>query len=94
MAGDKGYSIPRIREGLRRHAIRAVIPQKINEKPIPEKFDRKAYRGRAIIEQCVGWLKECRRIATRFEKLAVSFVTMIKLAMIKKCMAYVLSDTA
>ena len=41
-------------------------------------------RGRHVVEQCVGWLKEFRRIGTRFEKLAVNFLAMIHLAMIKR----------
>jgi len=40
-------------------------------------FDHEAYRRRSIMECCVGWLKECRRITTRFEKLAVSFLALL-----------------
>jgi transposase len=73
---------------LREHGIGAVIPerqdQKKNRRGRPPSFDPKAYRRRCVIEQCVGWLKECRRIATRFEKLALNFLTMLKLAMIER----------
>lgn len=31
------------------------------------KFDKQMYRGQCVVEQCVGWLKENRRIGTRFE---------------------------
>jgi transposase len=34
----------------------------------------------------VGYLKECRRVATRFEKLALSYLAMVKLAMIDRCL--------
>ncbi|WP_233578345.1 hypothetical protein [Tautonia sociabilis] len=34
--------------------------------------------------RCVGWLKECRRLATRHEKLAVNFLAMAKLAVIRR----------
>ncbi len=30
----------------------------------------------------MSWIKECRRVATRFEKLAVNYLAMLKLAMI------------
>jgi len=30
----------------------------------------------------IGWLKECRRVATRFEKLARNYLSMVKLSMI------------
>ena len=92
MAGDKAYSVHRIRQWLHAHGIRAVIPRKANEKYRHNNFDKQSYRGRAVIEQCVGWLKECRRIATRFEKLALSFLAMFKLAMIERYFRIAFSD--
>jgi transposase len=50
------------------------------------KFDREAYRRRNVVERCVGWLKENRRLATRFEKLAVNFLALVQLAMIRLCL--------
>lgn len=84
VAGDKGYSSDALREWLRNHGMRPVIPRKSNETRSGERLDGKAYRGRAVVEQCVGWLKERRRIGTRFEKLAVSFLAMLHLAMIQR----------
>lgn len=60
----------------------------------PPAFDKAAYRQRNVIERCVGWLKECRRLATRFEKKAVNFLGMVKLAMISRCLRLTLSDSA
>ena len=37
-----------------------------------------------MLEQCVGWLKECRRVGTRFDKLAGSFLSFVKLAIIQR----------
>jgi transposase len=37
-----------------------------------------------VVERCVGWLKECRGVATRYDKLAVTFEAMVKLAMIQR----------
>ena len=45
-------------------------------------FDKPSYRRRNIVERVVGWLKESRRIATRFEKLAVCYMAMVTLGMI------------
>ena len=84
LAGDKGYSYATIRRYLRRRGIRAVIPTKSNQRANPH-FDRTAYRRRNIIERVIGWLKEHRRLATRFEKLAVTFHAMVTLAMIQRC---------
>ena len=88
LAGDKGYSYPRIRTWLREHGIAAVIPQRDDQQAYhrgrPIEFDPKTYRRRSVIECCVGRLKECRAIATRFEKLAVNFLAMLKLALIER----------
>jgi len=89
VAGDKGYSCQRIRAWLKRHKIRAVIPRKSNEHEDERmKFDPNEYRRRSVIECCVGWLKESRRIGTRFEKLAVNFLAMLKLAIIDQYLRY------
>ena len=98
VAGDKGYSYPWIRDWLRRHGIAAVIPMRSNQrnrhKGRPVNFDRDTYRRRNVIERCVGWLKECRRIATRFDKLAVNFLAMLKLAIIQRYFGILFSDRA
>ena len=47
-------------------------------------FDMDTYKRRNVVERCIGWLKECRRIGTRFEKLAVNFVAMLKVSMMQR----------
>ena len=86
LAADKGYRSHRIRQWLRRHKIKAVIPRKSNEKHDgPTRFDQEAYRRRNVVERCISWLKENRRLGTRFEKLAVNFLAIAKLAIIRRC---------
>jgi len=98
LAGDKAYSCERIRQWLAARGIEAVIPQKSDQlkrrKTKPLKFDRKAYRRRNVVERCIGWLKECRRLSTRYEKLAENFLAMVTLAMIQRYLAIGFSDTA
>jgi transposase len=83
---------------LKRHRISAVIPTRNNPNESAQQrdpnFDKATYRRRNIIERCIGWMKESRRIVTRFEKLAVNFTAMIKLAMIDRCFRLLLSDSA
>lgn len=100
LVADRGYSFPRIRAWLKRHRIEAVIPERIDQRQQRERrqeraphFDADVYRERNRIERLIGWMKECRRVATRFEKLALNFVAMIKLAMIRRCLR-LLSDAA
>ncbi len=73
MAGDKGFSYPEVREWLRNHKIEDVIPTRKDQKPL-KSFDKKAYKERSLIERFIGWMKERRRLATRYEKLAVNFM--------------------
>lgn len=86
MAGDKGYRADWIDEYLLELGVQPVIPSKSNEdataRPVP--FDREAYRRRSSVEQLIGWLKESRRIFSRFEKTAKKFGGMIKLAFIHR----------
>ena len=58
----------------------------------PPVFDSELYRKRNVIERCIGWLKQARRIATRFEKLALNFLAMLKLAMIQRYLRIYLRD--
>jgi transposase len=74
LAGDKGYSYPRIWRWLSRRRIGRVIPTR-KDQPRAADFDKDEYRKRNIVERVVGWFKENRRLLTRFEKLAVNYVS-------------------
>jgi len=75
---------------LRCHGVRAVIPERADQvrqrarrpgrKP---QFDRTAYRRRSAIECTVGALKEARAVATRYEKLAIHYLALVPLSMIR-----------
>ena len=93
LAGGKGYSYGRIRRYLRRRGIKAVIPTRKDQRRIAS-FDGAAYRRRNVVERCIGWLKERRRLATRFEKLAENFLAMVKLAMLERLLKALMPDTA
>jgi transposase len=86
LAGDKGYRAAWIDEYLLDLDITPVIPSKANEDrdARPVAFDKDAYCDRNIVERLIGWLKECRRIFSRFEKTAKNFAGMIRLAFIQR----------
>ena len=87
LAGDKAYSYRPVFAYLRRRRIRPVIPPRNGGnmgKGCPRGFDPDRYRKRNAIERCVGWLKGCRSVATRHEKLAINFAAMVKLAFLKQ----------
>ena len=97
-AGDKAYDMPFIRRYLKRRGIRAVIPEK--KKPHGRKPGRPCllefnhYRRRSSVEMCIRWLKQSRRLATRFEKLALNFLAMIKWGILRFYLRKNLRDTA
>ena len=86
LAGDKAYRNDRIDQHLLALGIKPVIPSKENEDRSrrPVAFDKRAYRRRTIVECLIAWLKESRRIVTRFEKTAINFGGMVKLAFIHR----------
>jgi transposase len=81
LVGDKGYTGRRIRNYLRRRGIRFTIPRLSNE-PRRGPFSREIYRQRNIVERAINRLKQFRRIATRYEKLAANYTAMIAIACI------------
>jgi transposase len=85
VAGDKGYSYPFVRSMLRARRIAPLIPTR-SDQPTDPGFDREAYKRRNVVERLVGWLKERRRLGTRYEKLDASYMAMVNLAFITKCM--------
>jgi transposase len=87
LAGDKAYSARWLRELLRESGIKPVIPHKSNEKDKPKRFQRTLYKGRHVIECCFGKLKWLRRIATRYEKLALHYLGMLHVAIIYRFVA-------
>lgn len=82
LVGDKGYSAGWLRQWLRERQVEPVIAHQKKEAGAQEPFDRESYRQRHWIEQCVGWLKEKRRLATRYEKLAIHYLGMLTIGMI------------
>ncbi len=81
VAGDSTSSTLDIRTWLTRHEIEAVIPYRDNESG-PTAYDREAYRDRPIIERTINRLKRYRRIATRYEQRAATYLTMVTIACI------------
>jgi transposase len=88
VAGDKGYSFPPVRRMLRERRVTPLIPTRSNQ-PRDRRFDSAGYKRRNVVERLIGWLKERRRLCTRFEKSADGYMAMVKLAFITKCMLLV-----
>jgi len=78
-AADKAYSSQAIRRYIAKLGIEDVIPTRSNETR-DEAFDASKYKKRNIVERAIGWMKENRRIATRYEKNVENYLAMIYLA--------------
>lgn len=85
LGGDKAYRANWIDEYLLKLGIQPVIPSKDSDDRSARlvEFDRETYRQRNIVERLIGWLKESRRIFSRFEKTATNFGGMIKMAFVQ-----------
>jgi len=78
---DKGYDADYIVEAVGNMGAIAVIPPKSNRK-IQREYDKDLYKERNIVERMFNKLKHFRRIATRYEKTASSFMAFLNLAAI------------
>ena len=76
---DRGYDANRIRAALREQGTIPVIPGRRNRKR-PIQYDERRYKDRWQVEAMFSRLKDFRRIATRYEKLARNFISAVSLA--------------
>jgi transposase len=82
LLGDKGYDTDAILIDLETRNISAVIPAKRNRKTQPV-IDGHIYALRNLVERCFSKLKHSRRLATRYDKTADSFLGFVLVACIR-----------
>ena len=76
---DRAYDSDSIRKFLENQDVEAVIPPKSNRKMLLP-YDKAKYRMRQKVERFFCRIKEFRRIATRYDKLACTFMAFVHLA--------------
>lgn len=82
LLADKGNDADAICDTLAKADVEAVIPAKSNRRlPIPH--DRAKYRWRNLIERLFSRLKNWRRVATRYDKTAESYLGFVNIASVK-----------
>lgn len=81
LIADKGYDANALRKKLRADGVQPVIPGRINRKRTI-RYDKNRYRDRWRIEAAFCRLKDFRRVATRYDKLAANFLSAVALAAI------------
>lgn len=78
---DRAYDTNAIRTFLKEKQAVAVIPGKKNRRVIP-KYDRDVYKERHLVECFFNKVKNYRRLAIRYDKLACTFKSFLTLASI------------
>lgn len=81
--GDKAYSSKANRTLLRSHSIKATIAQPADQEANrkrrgrsggrPPAFDPAIYKGRNVVERAFNRIKDWRGLATRYDKLAITY---------------------
>lgn len=79
LLADRGYDADHLRQRLAESGVRAVIPARARRKT-PSAHDPVAYRQRNIVERLWARLKDYRRVATRYDKLAANFLSGVLIA--------------
>ena len=82
LLADRGYDADWIRALAICQGAWANIPPKCNRKD-PICFSPFLYRERNLIERFFSKIKHCRRVATRYDKLAANYLAFVKLACIR-----------
>jgi transposase len=77
--GDKGYDSDAVRRKIESKGAAPNIPPKVNRR-WKNCFSPYLYRNRNAIERMFGRLKDFRRIATRYDRLAQNFLAAVCLA--------------
>ena len=76
LLADKGYDADWLRARIAKAGAAAVIPStRSRSQAIP--YDKQIYQERNLVERFFNKIKHFRRIATRYEKTAISFAAML-----------------
>lgn len=78
LIADKAYDADSLRRWLKEGRIRAVIPSTAT-RTVPYPLDRRAYERRNVIERLFCRLKNWRRLATRYDRLARNYLASLAL---------------
>lgn len=92
LIADKGYDADRIREEIEEKGRVAVIPARRSRKaPVP--IDGYIYALRNRVERCFNKLKNSRRLATRYDKTADSYLGFIHIAAVRLWIRHFVNTT-
>ncbi len=79
LIADRGYDADWFREALKDKGIRPCIPGRTSRSKTV-RYDKRRYKRRNRIEIMFGRLKDWRRVATRYDRCAKTFLSAVALA--------------
>jgi transposase len=82
LLADRGYDADWIRALAAKKDVWANIPPRCNRSE-PICFSPYLYRARNLVERLFNKIKHCRRVATRYDKLAANYLAFVQLASIR-----------
>ena len=82
LLADRGYDSDKVRKTMEARNVVPVIPMRKSRK-LRVAVDRTLYRLRNFVERCFNKLKNARRVATRYDKTAESFLGFIDITSIR-----------
>ena len=82
LLADRGYGSDNVRKTMEARNVVPIIPMRKSRK-LRVAVDRTLYRRRNLVERCFNKLKNARRVATRYDKTAESFLAFIDITSIR-----------
>jgi len=79
LLADKGYDADWLRNDLKDKGIKVCIPGRKSRND-PVRYDKRRYKSRNRIEIMFGRLKDWRRVATRYDRCPIVFLSAVALA--------------
>lgn len=79
MLADAAYDADHFRQAIAKAGAAAVIPNNPS-RAMKHPLDRNLYKERHLVECCIGKLKQFRRVATRYEKTARNYLSVVTIA--------------
>lgn len=81
LVADRGYDSNALRPQVAADGMKVIIPPMPNRVE-PLKYDKAIYRRRNAVERFIARIKEFRRVATRYDKLAAHYLGFVLIAAI------------
>lgn len=89
---DKGYDSDRVRAQIKSLGAEAVIPP-LKCRKAPIEYDRELYKRRNLAERYWSAVKQCRRVATRYEKTGENYLAFVHIASVNRLLKSIVHTT-